>query len=401
MSNSEFRSIRISDFDYDLPEAYVAQKPLKLREESKLLVFRNHKITHTGFNSIGTHIPDSALLVFNNTRVIPARLFATKETGARIQIFLLNPVSPFAEVERALKVTESAVVWKCMIGNAKRWKEGEQLQIDADGFRLLLTLINKEEKLVEFAWSEPIEFCDVIEAIGNMPLPPYIKREAQEEDSSRYQTVYARNDGAVAAPTAGLHFSKNLLDELQSKGVKTTELTLHVGAGTFKPVETDVVWDHPMHEEFFQVGVDCLETLLLHKLRIATGTTSLRTLETLYWVGVQLAEGVDNPFLVTQHKPYEYAGEELSFEDAIGEILRYTKQRGLSEVVGTSGIMIMPGYDIKSVQGLITNFHLPKSTLLLLISAMVGNDWRSIYDEAKKHDYRFLSYGDSSLLWKD
>jgi len=233
-----------------------------------------------------------------------------------------------------------------------------------------------------------------------MPLPPYIKREAQTEDETRYQTVFAKTDGAVAAPTAGLHFSDPMLNALRKTGVQTSELTLHVGAGTFKPVEEDYVWNHPMHEEFFQVNTSFLTDLLKHPIRIATGTTSLRTLETLYWVGVQLLNNEENPFVVNQHTPYTFTGQLMSYEESIQTILDHVKDNEISEIVGRSGIMIMPGYEIKSVVGLITNFHLPKSTLLLLISAFVGDQWTDIYQNAIQNNYRFLSYGDSSLLLK-
>jgi S-adenosylmethionine:tRNA ribosyltransferase-isomerase len=397
MNLNEVKKVRISDFDYELPAEYIAQKPLDRRDSSKLLVYKQGDISHYQFSDILDVLPPKSRLVFNNTRVIPARIFATKETGARIQIFLLNPVAPFAEVERSLKSKED-VVWQCMIGNAKRFKEGDQLQIETDDCKIKLTLVNKESRHVAFSWNTSHEFCDVLESIGKMPLPPYIKREAQEEDDERYQTVFAKEEGAVAAPTAGLHFTEAIMDRFESKGIAKSELTLHVGAGTFKPVEVDEVWDHPMHEEFFQVSIGSLRELAGQETRIATGTTSLRSLESLYWVGVKLHYGEDKPFEIEQHFPYECEHPELSFESAIQTIIDHLEAKGQSLVTGSSGIMIMPGYRIKSVHGLITNFHLPKSTLLLLISALVGNDWKKIYSEAKAKNYRFLSYGDSSLL---
>lgn len=394
------KEIRISAFDYELPEEKIAQSPLSNRQHSKLLVYKNGEIMDESFQNIEQYLPDNALLVFNNTKVIPARVFVTKPTGARIQVFLLQPEAPFQEVERALKLTSGPAVWQCMIGNAKRWKEGETLEMVHGDLHLKLTLKDKENRLVEFIWDSEMQFCDVLDEIGKMPLPPYIKRDEMESDAERYQTVYAKAEGAVAAPTAGLHFTNEILGSLESNGKQIAELTLHVGAGTFKPVEDDLVWNHPMHEEFYQLSVVQLEALLTDRPRIATGTTSLRTLETLYWVGIQIRDKVNNPFHVAQHLPYLYKGEAMSYNEALKFVIDYAHEHNLESVIGSSGIMIMPGYSIRSVVGIITNFHLPKSTLLLLISAMVGDAWRSIYDYAKANDYRFLSYGDSSLLFK-
>lgn len=392
--------IRISDFDYDLPTQFIAQQPLDKRDESKMLCYNGGQISHYQFSEIGEVLPKNAMLVFNNTKVIPARLFVTKPTGALIQVFLLNPVAPYVDVERALKMVNQEAVWTCMIGNAKRWKEGETIRVETESVWMSFTLLNKEQRSVKMSWTEQVPFCDAIEQIGKMPLPPYIKREAQLSDATRYQTVYAKHDGAVAAPTAGLHFTPQIIEALKLRGTDTAEVTLHVGAGTFKPVEEDLVWHHPMHEEYYQVSRETIQQLITDRPRIATGTTSLRTLETLYWVGLQIRDGLETALNVTQHLPYLYKDERVSYNEALQFILNYMTREGLEEIVGLSGIMIMPGYEVMSVDGLITNFHLPKSTLLLLISAMVGNDWKRIYDEAKNHQYRFLSYGDSSLLMK-
>ncbi len=394
------KSIRISDFDYDLPQQFIAQKPLEKRNQSKLLVYKEGEINHKTFNEIVDIIPEGAQLIFNNTKVMPARLFVTKPTGALIQVFLLSPSTPYTDVERTLELKEGPITWNCMIGNAKRWKEGEESTIVDGDFQLTLTLINKEKRLVTMNWSSRISFSEVIDRLGNMPLPPYIKREAQEADDERYQTVYAKKKGAVAAPTAGLHFTNDIVSTLKKKQVEIAEVTLHVGSGTFKPVDEDFVWNHPMHEEYYQVSLETIRALANSKPKFATGTTSLRTLETLYWVGIQLNNNDTLPFNVTQHKPYLYDGVELSYEESMKKILSYMESSNISEIVGQSGIMIMPGYEIRSVQGLITNFHLPKSTLLLLIAAMVGDDWRRIYQKAKESNYRFLSYGDSSILFK-
>ncbi len=394
------KRIRISDFDYDLPPEFIAQKPVSKRDSSKLLFYKNGQIAHKHFSDISKVLPEGAKLVFNNTKVIPARLFVTKPTGALIQVFLLNPIAPYNNVDQGLKAINEAVTWKCMIGNLKRWKEGETIEVKANDLWMSFTLRNKDLRTVEMQWSQHIPFCDALEVLGNMPLPPYIKREAQEADVSRYQTVYAKEEGAVAAPTAGLHFTKEILSGLTANRMTLEEVTLHVGAGTFKPVEEDLVWNHPMHEEYYQVNKSTIKCLITDKPRIATGTTSLRTLETLYWVGIQLRDNAENPFNVMQHKPYGYSGELPDYNAALQHILDYMEEHDVAEIVGLSGIMIMPGYDVKSVVGLITNFHLPKSTLLLLIAAMVGDKWMKIYTAAKDNGYRFLSYGDSSLLMK-
>ena len=394
------QSIRISDFDYDLPAAYVAQKPEAKRDASKLLVYQNGQVSHKQFSDIVEVLPENAKLIFNNTKVIPARLFVHKTTGALIQVFLLNPVAPYNNVDQALKVTNQKVTWQCMVGNLKRWKQDETIELHTESVKMAFTLVDREQRLVEIDWTEDIHFCDALEVLGNMPLPPYIKREAQEADVTRYQTVYAKSEGAVAAPTAGLHFTPEILSDLKAKDKSIEEVTLHVGAGTFKPVEEDLVWNHPMHEEYYQVSRETIEGLITDAPRIATGTTSLRTLETLYWVGLQLRDGEENPYNVTQHKPYLYNSDLPDYNTSLQFVASHMEKLGVDEIVGLSGIMIMPGYAIKSVEGLITNFHLPKSTLLLLIAALVGEEWKTIYEEAKANDYRFLSYGDSSLLMK-
>lgn len=395
------KKISIRDFDYDLPQERIAQAPKGKRNESKLLVYQNGVIDHSSFNEIRNWLPSDSLIIFNNTRVIPARIYAQKSTGAKIQLFLLQPETPYQDMERALKVTDESVVWQCMIGNAKKWKEGSDLLISTDRTKITATLENKTNGLVRFDWSGHISFSDVIESIGRMPLPPYIKREAQSDDSNRYQTVYAKNDGAVAAPTAGLHFTDEIIEGLKKSGHRIGELTLHVGAGTFKPVTEDKVWDHEMHSEFFLVPRETIENLVRAKKRIATGTTSLRTLESLYWIGVKLNADMSDPFVIEQHLPYTIQHDStFSYKDALKAVLDYIQSHDLSQVSGSSGLMIMPGYNIRSIDGLITNFHMPKSTLLLLISAWIGDDWKEVYRSALDNDYRFLSYGDSSLLLK-
>lgn len=399
--SEEQKKISIRDFDYDLPQERIAQAPKGKRNESKLLVYQNGEIDHSSFNEIGSWLPSDSLIIFNNTRVIPARIYAQKSTGAKIQLFLLQPETPYQDMERALEVTDESVVWQCMIGNAKKWKEGSDLRISTDRTEITATLENKANGLVRFGWSGDISFSDVIESIGRMPLPPYIKREAQSDDSNRYQTVYAKNDGAVAAPTAGLHFTDEIIEGLKESGNRIGELTLHVGAGTFKPVTEDKVWDHEMHSEFFQVPRETIENLVRANKLIATGTTSLRTLESLYWIGVKLNADMSDPFVIEQHLPYTIQHDpNFSYQDALEAVLGYMESHNLSQLSGSSGLMIMPGYNIRSIDGLITNFHMPKSTLLLLISAWIGDDWKEVYRSALENNYRFLSYGDSSLLFK-
>ncbi|MCB9263102.1 MAG: S-adenosylmethionine:tRNA ribosyltransferase-isomerase [Flavobacteriales bacterium] len=390
--------MKISDFDYDLPTDLVAQHPLKNRSDSKLLIYKDNQISHYHFHDLPHFLPENSWIIFNNTKVIPARIFAKKATGAVIQLFLLNPVTPSTDVERVLKIKDSKIAWQCLVGNAKKWKDGEVLVVQMENFGLSAKLLDRAKMIVEFDWDAEISFSEVIEKIGNMPLPPYIKRAEEVEDKGRYQTVFAKNDGAVAAPTAGLHFTQNIIDQLNQKHINTAEVTLHVGAGTFKPVDEELVWKHPMHNEFFSVSIEQLQKIANSNYRIATGTTTLRTLESLYWCGVKLSKGEAEPFFVEQHYPYR-KDSTISFEESIKQVIDYAFKNDLSSIHGSSELMIMPGYTIRSINALITNFHLPKSTLLLLVSALVGSDWKNIYDEAKNNQYRFLSYGDSSLLF--
>lgn len=391
--------MQLSDFDYHLPDTRIAQYPLKQRDASKLLIYKNGHVRHAQFREISQFVQKEDLLIFNDTKVIPARMFFRRSSGARIEVFLLDPLAPFSNMEQMLK-SEGPVEWKCMIGNLKKWKDNETIHCELpDGEVLHATLMDRAAGKVKFSWLEGT-FADILIRTGKIPLPPYIERQSEELDSDRYQTVYAEHDGAVAAPTAGLHFTDRVISELSSNGIELAHVTLHVGAGTFQPVKESDVRKHSMHEEVFMVDLGLIRSLRNAKRRIATGTTSLRAIESLYWMGVKALNGADNVLELGQFEYEELQGE-ITYEQALAALEEYLKHRNLEQTRASTAIMIMPGYQIRSISGLITNFHLPKSTLIMLIASWVGDDWRLIYEEALKNDYRFLSYGDSSLLWND
>jgi len=391
--------VQLSDFDYHLPDTRIAQYPLKQRDASKLLIYKNGHVRHAQFREISQFVQKEDLLIFNDTKVIPARMFFRRSSGARIEVFLLDPLAPFSNMEQMLK-SEGPVEWKCMIGNLKKWKDNETIHCELpDGEVLHATLMDRAAGKVKFSWLEGT-FADILIRTGKIPLPPYIERQSEELDSDRYQTVYAEHDGAVAAPTAGLHFTDRVISELSSNGIELAHVTLHVGAGTFQPVKESDVRKHSMHEEVFMVDLGLIRSLRNAKRRIATGTTSLRAIESLYWMGVKALNGADNVLELGQFEYEELQGE-ITYEQALAALEEYLKHRNLEQTRASTAIMIMPGYQIRSISGLITNFHLPKSTLIMLIASWVGDDWRLIYEEALKNDYRFLSYGDSSLLWND
>lgn len=346
------------------------------------------------------------MMVFNNTKVIPARLIFQRETGAKIEIFLLKPIAPNSVINEIMINTES-VTWETMIGNLKKWKEGEILQgeVDIQGQQCIISakLVDRDTKAVQFNWTgNNIPFVYIVEASGEVPLPPYLNRKATEEDKPRYQTVYSKKEGAVAAPTAGLHFTPTVLDQLQQKGVKQEFLTLHVSAGTFQPIKNEKVTEHAMHSEQMVVELETVEGLANHQEKIiAVGTTSMRSLESLYWFGVKLILDKDSHFMIPKLYPYHHHKNELpSRNDSFKAILDFMQEKQLKEITGSTEIFIMPGYDFKVCDGLITNFHQPSSTLILLVAAFTQGDWRKIYNEALKNEYRFLSYGDSNLLWR-
>lgn len=390
--------LSLTEFDYDLPDKFIAQQPKQQRGQSKLLCYKNGQIKHTHFSALDQLIPSQATLVFNNTKVIPARLYFKKETGADIELFLLEPVLPSSEMNLNL-ATIGQVVWKCMVGNAKKWKDGMALKGNIGDIEIIANWQNREEKLIQFNWNKAITFAELLDQLGKIPLPPYIKRKSDAQDEEAYQTVYASQPGAVAAPTAGLHFTEEMLGKLKGNKVNELEVTLHVGAGTFQPVAVDNVWEHHMHREFIEVNLAMLKLLQESEFNIAVGTTSLRTLESLYWFGMQVHHG-QTDFELKQEYPYAHPSDD-TFKAAINYLVNYCNQNNLEKITGYTELMIVPSYEIKSIKALITNFHMPQSTLIMLVCACIGNNWRNIYESAKEENYEFLSYGDSSILFLD
>lgn len=396
----DFAGIDINDFDYDLPDQRIARFPKEKRDESKLLVHRDHFIREDIFKNVTEYLPGDSLLVVNNTRVVRARLFFRKSTGAHIEVFCLEPVHPTPEIQLAFQQKGEAT-WQCMVGNARRWKtEILELPLTGDSFLKAEKLAHTSGGfLVKFNWDSQRTFAEVLEDAGKIPLPPYLHREAVEKDSQTYQTVYARHDGSVAAPTAGLHFTKRVFQLLEQKNIQTANLTLHVGAGTFKPVGQEGLANHEMHTEQILVSHELLHKLLDYRNKtIAVGTTSVRTLESIYWFGVKLQSAPDATFHIQQFDPYQNENESLPAVQAIQNILDYLDGNNLEFLSGSTQLMIVPGYKFRMLNGMITNFHQPRSTLLLLISAWLGNEWKQVYDYALKNDFRFLSYGDSCLF---
>lgn len=401
---SSFPHIELSGFLYTLPDEKIAAYPLASRDASRLLVYRNGEIDHRRFTELPQLLPENAFLFFNNTRVIPARLHFTRTTGATIEIFLLEPAAPFKEAAMAMQAN-GKVNYNCLVGNLKKWKEGEVLQqeIIAGGTSVILyaTLLQREDPVVEFTWqNDKVSFAELLTAFGKIPLPPYIKREANAGDEERYQTVFAQLNGAVAAPTASLHFSEEVFSELRARNIPYDFLTLHVGAGTFKPVKSDTAAAHDMHHEEVIISLDNIRHLLEHLPGIiAVGTTALRSLESLYWFGVYLVKENRQVFYISKEDPWKYPAAELPEPQLVlQQVMEWMISRGTTTLRGETGIFIVPGYTFRICNGIITNFHQPGSTLILLIAAFTGNDWRKIYTAALENDYRFLSYGDSSLL---
>ncbi len=401
------KHIQIKDFNYNLPDERIAKFPLAKRDNSKLLLYRHGEVTEDVFHNIAQYLPKGALMVFNNTKVIQARLHFRKETGALIEVFLLEPYMP-ADYEQMFQTTGHCS-WLCMIGNLKKWKEGTlKRTFDVKGKEVTLVAERKEDVhksyRVDFSWdASDVSWAELLDAVGELPIPPYLNRETQESDKTTYQTVYSKIKGSVAAPTAGLHFTPEVLADIDRHGIDREELTLHVGAGTFKPVKSEEIQDHEMHTEYICVHRQTLEKLIRHEAKaIAVGTTSVRTLESLYYIGVKLEKTLDlseEELHVCQWEPYENTvAKPITPLKAIENILAYLDKHGLSALHASTQIIIAPGYEYNIVKMLVTNFHQPQSTLLLLVSAFVHGDWRKIYDYALAHDFRFLSYGDSSLL---
>lgn len=397
--------IRIEEFNYPLPDERIAKFPLNKRDESKLLVYRNGKIDEAVFKQLSDYLPQGSMLVYNNTRVIQARMLFQKETGAQIEVFCLEPVIPH-DYALVFQQTESCS-WLCLVGNLKKWKEGALHKTIRMGDKEVVLSAERikttgDSHLVRFSWNNPqVTFAELLDAAGILPIPPYLHRETRESDLQTYQTVYSKIKGSVAAPTAGLHFTPEVLAGLDAKGFTREEVTLHVGAGTFKPVKSEVIGDHEMHTEFISVRRSAIENIRTNLGRIiAVGTTSVRTLESLYYMGRTLVNNPDatsEELVVTQWTPY-HDTEEVTAHEALTALLDYLDRNQTDTLLSATQIMIAPGYEFKIVKGIITNFHQPKSTLLLLISAFVNGNWKSIYNYALDNDFRFLSYGDSSLL---
>ena len=443
------KDIKISDFSYELPDERIAKFPVEQRDQSKLLVYEHGHISETRFSHLPEYLPKNALMVFNNTRVIQARLHFRKDTGALIEIFLLEPAEP-ADYEQVFQTSE-ACSWLCLVGNQKKWKEGtlsRTLEIKGEKVELRATRKGSvgTSQLVEFQWfvenkTFPLQgkskgafsFAEILDAIGELPIPPYLNRDTEESDKSTYQTVYSRIKGSVAAPTAGLHFTEDVLKTIEKQGITREEVTLHVGAGTFRPVKSETIEGHEMHSEHISVRRQTIENLIRHGGRaIAVGTTSVRTLESLYYIGRKILHNPDiaeEALAVAQWEPYENRDSRFEIRDSRNEergtkneeggarseerdtvnsqlstlnllraILDWLDRHQLDTLTSATQIIIVPGYEYKIVSHLVTNFHQPQSTLLLLVSAFVGGDWRRIYQYALDHDFRFLSYGDSSLL---
>lgn len=402
------KRIHISEFNYPLPDERIAKFPLPVRDQSKLLLYRHGEVSEDIFTSLPEYLPSGSLMIFNNTKVIQARLHFRKETGALIEVFCLEPIQPNDYVLN-FQQTEHAA-WLCMIGNLKKWKEGIlKREMTVKGKSITLTAERGEchgtSHWVDFRWdNNEVTFADILEVFGELPIPPYLNRETQESDKETYQTIYSKIKGSVAAPTAGLHFTPRVLDALRDKGVDLEELTLHVGAGTFKPVKSEEIEGHEMHTEYISVSRATLEKLIVHEGKaVAVGTTSVRTLESLYHIGISLLKNPDateDELHVKQWQPYEMTPEEdkTPAVDALQAIVDYLDRHGMETLHTSTQIIIAPGYDYRIVKAMVTNFHQPQSTLLLLVSAFVKGNWRKIYDYALSHDFRFLSYGDSSLL---
>ena len=390
--------ININDYTYDLPEGRIAFHPLQERDQSKLLVYQNGNIHHSNFLKLSDFLPANSVLFFNNTKVIPARLIFKKETGAEIEIFLLDPVWPSPIVALAMSARQKSQ-WHCTIGNLKRWKESSKLTIKNSKVELNATLIDRVKAIVELEWMpSDLTFSEVVKIIGDIPLPPYINRKTETTDAERYQTIYSKEDGAVAAPTAGLHFTEKVFDSLKSKNITFEYLTLHVSAGTFQPVKVQNASEHSMHEEQIIVTRQNIENLLKERAVVAVGTTSLRTMESVYWYGVKLSIDPASKFLITQKDAYQL--KPIDKSEALSAVLKKMDDDKTDQLIGETSIYILPGYDFKTCDALVTNFHQPGSTLMLLVAAFVGNDWRKNYEEALLKNYRFLSYGDSSLLFR-
>ena len=404
MNHIDPRHIHISDYNYPLPDERIAKFPIAQRDHSKLLIYNKGEVSSDVFYHLPQYLPTGALMVFNNTKVIQARMHFRKDTGALIEVFLLEPAEP-SDYELMFQTT-GCCAWYCLVGNLKKWKEGAlRREVEINGQTIVVTATRGElhgtSHRIDFEWTGDASFAEIIDAMGELPIPPYLNRETQESDKTTYQTVYSKIKGSVAAPTAGLHFTPEVLADLDAHGIEREELTLHVGAGTFKPVKSEEIEGHEMHTEYISVRRDTIRKLIDHDgCAIAVGTTSVRTLESLYYMGLKVMRDPslnEDQLHVAQWEPYE-SSDAVTAVTALENLLSWMDARGIEVLHSSTQIIIAPGYDYHIVKMLVTNFHQPQSTLLLLVSAFVKGDWHRIYDYALSHDFRFLSYGDSSLL---
>lgn len=399
------RNLSIEDFDYVLPQEKIAAYPLKERDESKLLIYKNETLSESVYKNLQDFLPENSFLIFNNTKVVEARLLFQKPTGGVIEIFCLEPDVQYKDITAAM-LQKNTILYKCLVGGASKWKQQQILEKKVNDFTLQAKIAAKTNEgfMIELSWDKDICFAEVLHEAGLIPLPPYIHRSAELSDAERYQTVYAKHEGSVAAPTAGLHFTDALLQQLQQKNISLNYVTLHVGAGTFMPVKAEKMQDHTMHSEFIDVSIEFIQALInnLHHPVIPVGTTSLRTLESLYWLGVKVMqhkEIMPDEMQIPQWMPYDTDASKYSAHESLTALVNWMNQLNMQRIITKTQIIIAPGYAFKLADALITNFHQPKSTLLLLVSALIGDDWKKVYDYALEHNFRFLSYGDGSLLW--
>lgn len=400
-------TLRIEDYTYELPDERIARYPLQERDASKMLVYRHGEISSEAFAALPGLLPEGALLAFNQTRVVNARLLFKKPSGGVIEVFCLEPHSRYPDITTAM-AQHGKVYWHCLVGGASKWKPGMVLELKANELTLSARVEERTttDFIIELTWDDPdLSFSEVLKETGKIPLPPYLNRDAEESDTERYQTMFATEEGSVAAPTASLHFTPAILEALERRKIGTTLLTLHVGAGTFKPVKSETIGEHVMHEEWLEVSRNTITQLLGQEEKpvVAVGTTALRTLESLYWMGVKAISNAQlsmQELSVTQWEPYELPAT-ASCPEALNALLQWMDANNRTSIVAKTQILIAPGYRFRVIKGLVTNFHQPKSTLLLLVAALIGNNWKKVYDHALHHDYRFLSYGDSSLLWAE
>jgi S-adenosylmethionine:tRNA ribosyltransferase-isomerase len=409
MSILRVQQTSIDQFTYDLPDDLIAKYPVEPRDSSKLLIYQQGEIKDKHYTDLSDELVAGTFLVMNNTKVVEARLLFSKSTGGKIEVFCLEPSEQYTEIQTAM-LQKDGVLWKCLVGGAKKWKEPSlELPFESEGKHFTLSASIAERRgdhyLIAFSWNKPdTTFAEVLHFSGVIPLPPYLNRESEAADEERYQTIYAAHDGSVAAPTAGLHFTNRVFVGLAQKNIAHDFVTLHVGAGTFAPVKSDTLGDHPMHAEFIDVSKPFLKNWLerINDPLVPVGTTSLRTLESVYWIGVkclQVPQLPLNQLSLSQWEAYELP-QDISVESALVALLNYLDQNSLDRLLTKTQLLIGPGYDIRTSKGILTNFHQPQSTLLLLIHAFVGEDWKRIYDHALSNEYRFLSFGDGSLLWK-